>query len=103
MRTYLAILFLAALPSPGLAQPAAHGFEIFPHDATFRPPVADPAQPRLFMSRLKIKRDAGDFRAAFLGVGHDFGLLRRTGPSPDYGWQLSIFGSADSLFNLDLP
>jgi hypothetical protein len=74
MRTLVAIFCLAALP--------AHGFEFFPHDFRFAPPVADPAEPRLFMSRLEVKRNAGAFSAAFLGVGHDFGLLRRQSAIP---------------------
>ncbi len=80
------------------------GFELFPHDRVFRSPVADPAEPRVFMSRLEVGPERGaDFSAAFLGVGVEFGLLRRAGAAPDHGWQLSVFGSADSLFNLDLP
>src|SRR5262245_24982542 len=102
MRSLLAILCLAMVPVSGVAQPA-HGYEFFPHDPTFRSPVADPAEPRVYMSRLEVKRDAGAFSAASLGVGYDFGLLRRTGATPDDGWQLSVFGSVDSLFNLDLP
>jgi hypothetical protein len=102
MKLAIAFVCLAAVPFCAAGQPQ-HGYELFPHDDTFRAPVADPAEPRVFMSRLEVKRDAGDFSAAFLGVGFDFGLLRRTSASPDYGWQLSVFGSADSLFNLDLP
>ena len=102
MRSLLAMLCLATLPLRGEAQPA-QGFELFPHDTPFRSPLADSAEPRLFMSLLRVNRPAGEFGAAFLGVGHDFGLLRRHSAKPDYGWQLSIFGSADSLFNLDLP
>ena len=55
------------------------------------------------MSRLNVKRDAGEFSAAKAGIGYDFGVLRRQGERPDDGWQLSVFGSIDSLFNLDLP
>jgi uncharacterized protein DUF1207 len=102
MRLIIALLCLAAVPVSGVAQPK-HDYEFFPHDATFRSPVADPAEPRVFMSRFEVKRAADAFSAAFLGVGYDFGLLRRTSATPDYGWQLSLFGSADSLFNLDLP
>ena len=102
MRRLLAILCLSALPLPGGAQ-QAHDYELFPHDAPFRSPVADPAEPRVFMSRLDVKREAGDFSAALIGLGMDFGLLRRRGATPDDGWQLSVFGSIQSLFNLDLP
>jgi len=106
MRRALATLCLwaAALPAAAQAQP---GYELFPHDRVFRSPIADPAEPRVFMSRLEVKREGGgsrsEFSAAFLGVGLDFGLLRRAGADPEHGWQLSVFGSADSLFNLDLP
>lgn len=107
MRTLIALLCLApalaaAQPLPGPAQPA-RGYEFFPHDEIFRAPVADPAAPRVYMSYLEVKRDAGDFSAGHAGLGYDFGLLRRQGARPDHGWQLGIFGSVDSLFNLDLP
>jgi hypothetical protein len=92
MRHLLATLVLAAVSFTARAQ-----LELFPEGTTFRPLLADPAEPRLFLSQLDVKRAGGDFSAAFLGVGHDFGLLRWD------GWQVSLFGSADSLFNLDLP
>jgi hypothetical protein len=101
MRALLAAPLLAALAVP--AAHAAPGFEAFPTDHVFRALLADPAEPRIFMSRLEVKRDAGKFSAALVGVGYDFGLLRRRSDNPAYGWQLSVFGSIDSLFNLDLP
>jgi hypothetical protein len=99
MRLSLLLLCLAALPLPSAAQ----GYEVFPRTTPFRSPVADPAEPRVSMSRLDVKRDSGDFTAARAGLGADFGLLQRQGASADNGWQLSVFGSIDSLFNLDLP
>jgi hypothetical protein len=102
MRRLLALLFLATLPVP-LAAQSTHDYEVFPHDAPFRSPIADPAEPRVALSRLEVKRDAGNFSAALIGLGTDFGLLRRRGATPDDGWQLSLFGSIQSLFNLDLP
>lgn len=102
MRELIAALVLCTLAGCSRAQRQS-GFELFPRDEPFRAPLADPAAPRAFMSRLEVKRDAGEFSAALLGVGMDFGLLRRHGASPGEGWQLGLFGSADSLFNLDLP
>jgi hypothetical protein len=99
MRAFLALPLLAALSLPAAAQ----DYEAFPRDHVFRPLLADPEEPRIFASRLEVKRDAGRFDAAFLGVGYDFGLLRRRTGNPGYGWQLSVFASIDSLFNLDLP
>ena len=102
----LLTLLLMALPAIAAAQtdakPASR-YEWFPVGGGFRSPVADPAEPRVYMSRLTMKRDAGEFSAARAGIGYDFGVLRRQGERPDDGWQLSVFGSVDSLFNLDLP
>jgi hypothetical protein len=106
MKKLLTLLLLAAAPAIAAAQtdskPASH-YEWFPVGGGFRPPVADPAEPRVYMSRLTVKRDVGEFSAARAGIGYDFGLLRRQGERPDDGWQLSVFGSIDSLFDLDLP
>lgn len=102
----LLLLLLLALPAIAAAQtdskPASR-YEWFPVGGGFRSPVADPSEPRVYMSRLSVKRDAGEFSGAKAGIGYDFGLLRRQGEKPDDGWQLSAFGSIDSLFNLDLP
>jgi len=99
MRALFALAILATLSLPARAQ----DYEIFPTGQVFRALLADPEEPRVFASRLNVKRDAGNFDAVFLGVGYDFGLLRRRSVNPGYGWQLSVFGSIDSLFNLDLP
>jgi len=102
----LLTLLLMALPAIAAAQtdskPASR-YEWFPTGGGFRSPVADPAEPRVFMSQLTVKRDTGEFSAARAGIGYDFGMLRRQGERPDDGWQLSVFGQIDALFNLDLP
>jgi hypothetical protein len=106
MKKLLPTLLLASLPALAAAQtdakPASR-YEWFPVGGSFLSPVADPSEPRVFLSRLKVERDAGKFSAGRAGVGYDFGLLSRQGTRPDDGWQVSVFGSADSLFNLDLP
>lgn len=95
------------LPACAAAQPATAppkpGYELFPHDTPFRGPIADPGEPRVHLKRLHVERAAGGFGAAAAGLGWDFGLLRYQAEDPDKGWQLSVFGSADSIFNLDLP
>jgi hypothetical protein len=101
----LALILSLAAPRAAAqtdSKPASR-YEWFPVGGSFRSPVADPAEPRVYISRLKIKRDAGEFNAGYASVGYDFGVLRRQGSRPDDGWQVGIFGSADSLFNLDLP
>ena len=99
MKIPIAALILAALARAAAAQQ----LEAFPYDSPFRSPVADPAEPRLFISRLEVRRPDSEFAAGFVGIGVDFPLLKRHGTGPEDGWQLSFFGSVDSLFNLDLP
>jgi hypothetical protein len=69
----------------------------------FRSPVADPAEPRISVSRLNVKGPAEEFQGARANIGYDFGLLQLHGPRADDGWRLGVFGSIESLFNLDLP
>lgn len=102
MRALIPILCVA-LPVCAAAQAPQRGFELFPHDSPFRTLIADPAEPRVYLGRLHVERPGGGFRAAVTGLGYDFGLLRYQGASADHGWQLSLFGSAQSIFNLDLP
>jgi hypothetical protein len=106
MKKLLTLLLLAALPAIAAAQteskPASR-YEWFPVGGGFRSPVADPAEPRVFVSRLNVKRDAGEFSAARAGIGYDLGLVQLQGARADDGWRLGVFGSIDSLFNLDLP
>ena len=97
----LAIWLLTGAPAKG--QTEASKYEWFPVGGGFRSPVADPTEPRVFVSRLNVKRDADEFHAARAAIGYDLGVLRLQGPRADDGWQLGVFGSIDSLFNLDRP
>jgi hypothetical protein len=106
MKKLLSLLLLLALPAIATAQTellSPSRFEWFPVGGGFRSPVADPAEPRVFLSRLNVKRAAGEFHAARAGIGYEFGALGWQGERPDDGFQLGVFGSIDSLFNLDLP
>jgi hypothetical protein len=92
---------LAIIASPATAQSELR-YEVFPIGGGFRSPVADPAAPRVYLSRINVTRDAGKFQAAGAGIGYDLGLIRLSGDRPDDGWQLGVFGSIDSIFDLDL-
>jgi uncharacterized protein DUF1207 len=106
MKKILTLLLLTALPAVAAAQtdskPASR-YEWFPVGGGFRSPVADPAEPRVYLGRYNMKRDAGEFQAAKAGIGYDLGVIQLQGQRADDGWRLGVFGSIDSLFNLDLP
>jgi len=74
--------------------------ETFPLGDVFRPLVADPTEPRFFLSFLKLKTATDRFTVASIGAGTSFGLYRWTGERPGDGWQTGIFGAMFSQFNL---
>lgn len=85
-----------------VAQAAA--VETFPQGHVFRPLVADPAEPRSFVSVLRADSDEGEpFTLASVGFGANFGLARWPGERPGEGWQTGVFGAVFSQFNLSAP
>src|SRR5512138_1958619 len=99
----MALAMLLATAAPRAAAQNELHYEGFPVGGAFRSPVADPAAPRVYLSRRNVTRKTGEFQGAAAGIGYNLGLLRLNGERADDGWQLSVFGSIDSLFDLDLP
>jgi hypothetical protein len=84
----------------------AAGAVLFPQDQIFCPVLADPKDPRSFVSVLR-----GTFRSlddpsgngtniGSVGLGDSFGLVRWGGPSPGEGVQLDVVGSIFAQFDL---
>ena len=93
----------------GVHQSEATGTVGFPQDQIFCPLIADPKEPRSFVSYLH-----GTFRSlddptgegtsiASVGVGDTFGLFRIGGPDPGEGIQLDVMGSIFAQFDLGAP
>lgn len=76
---------------------------ILPIGDVFRPLLADPKEPRFFVSFHKTKSPVSDFSSASVGVGHAFGLFRWGRNNGKDGWQLGWFTGLFSQFNLDAP
>lgn len=91
---------IAAVLLSMLAVTAACAAGSFPVGDLFRPLVADPAEPRSFVSVLKLDTPVDRFTVASVGYGTNFGLRRWPGEQPGEGWQTGIFGAVFSQFNL---
>lgn len=90
----------------GVHESQALGVVAFPDDQIFCPTIADPKEPRSFVSLLR-----GTFRSlddpsgegatiASVGLGDSFGLVRWGGPRPNEGVQLDVVGSIFAQFDL---
>lgn len=93
----------------GVHESEATGTVGFPQDQIFCPLLADPKEPRSFVSWLR-----GTFRSlddpsgtgttiASVGIGDSFGLVRWNGPAIGNGLQLDLVGSIFAQFDLRAP
>jgi Protein of unknown function (DUF1207) len=114
------ILFILAAPAgaqtpdaprcgTGVHEAEGTGTVGFPQDRIFCPLLADPKEPRSFVSLLR-----GTFRSlddptgkgtsiASVGVGDSFGVVRVGGPTAGEGLQLDVIGSIFAQFDLGAP
>jgi hypothetical protein len=93
----------------GVHESEALGVVVLPEDQIFCPTVADPKEPRSFVSLVR-----GTFRSvkdpfgegtpiASVGLGDSFGLIRWGGPSRNEGVQVDVVGSIFAQFDLGTP
>lgn len=85
----------------GVERTTRHPRVPFPRDDIFRPLVADPKEPQIFVTLAQVDTVRDQFAAALVGVGGTFGLMRWPGESVTEGWQLDWFVGVFSQFNLD--
>lgn len=74
-----------------------------PTNDLFSPLIADPKEPRFFMSARSYHTPTDTVNIAAVGFGESFGLYRRPGKHPGDGLQLGISGGLLAQFNLDAP
>jgi hypothetical protein len=84
------------------AAPAA-AVEYFPQEVAFRALVADPAEPRSFVSLLRARSGPERLTLSSVGFGANFGLARWPGARAGDAWDAGIFGAAFAQFNLSAP
>jgi hypothetical protein len=90
-------LALAIAISGGVASAG----ESFPIGDVFKALVADPLEPRTFISSIRVEDEVDRFHVASVGLGKSFGFYRWPGARPGDGWQIGVFGTILSQFNLD--
>lgn len=84
-----------------MSGPVAAHAETFPAGDVFRPLLADPMEARFFVSVLSVERSSDRLTAASVGGGANFGLYRWPGERAGEGWQVGVFGTVFSQFDLD--
>jgi len=94
---------------PGVHEDEALGTIAFPADQIFCPLIADPKEPRTFITVLRgtfpsLADPSGEGTAiGAVGLGDSFGLLRVGGPSAGEGLQFDVTGSIFAQFDLGVP
>jgi len=99
---------IVVLPATGGKPGTASSFlgvtgagEAFPVGDLFRPLLADPKQPRFFISVNDFHSSVVQYTLASVGIGETFGLYRFLGRREGDGLQLSVEGAIFAQFNLD--
>lgn len=77
--------------------------EAFPTGDVFQPLIADPKQPRFFVSAVRFSSVGVTYTMAPVGFGETFGLYRLAGRREGDGLQLSVEGALFAQFNLSTP
>lgn len=90
----------------GVHESEALGTVVFPSDRIMCPVLADPKEPRTFVSVLRGRfrsldgADGESTTIGSVGLGDSFGLLRLGGPEANDGLQLDVAGSIFAQFDL---
>jgi hypothetical protein len=91
----------AAEPAMTASGPRATVF--LPARDLFQPLLADPKEPRFYISYLVLKFHSDKNQSAVGGYGEIFGLYRSGDGAAGYGWQANFSGGVHAQFDLDSP
>jgi len=97
IRAVLVVLFLA------MTQTAAADAIGLPEEDLFAPLLADPKEPRFFISVLNVESAQRNTTVGAVAYGENFGLVRWPGESQGEGWQLNLAGGVFAQFDLEAP
>jgi hypothetical protein len=77
--------------------------EALPTGDIFQPLIADPKQPRFFVSFFSFASSGEQYTMASVGFGETFGLYRLFGSREGDGLQVSVEGALFAQFNMSTP
>jgi hypothetical protein len=83
-----------------LAAPNAAA-ENFPAGDVFKPLLADPLEPRNFISVIAVDHEKWQSTLGSVGLGMNFGFRRWDGARPGDGWQVGLYAAFNSQFDLE--
>ena len=95
--------------APGVHESESRGTIGFPQDSIHCPLLADPKEPRSFVSvlhgtfRSLDNPSGGGATLASIGIGDTFGLIRWNGQRAGDGVQLDVVGAVFAQFDLEAP
>ena len=69
----------------------------------FNPLIADPKEPRFYVSYRMFKFGSSQIHAATTGYGEFFGLYRHNASAGGYSWQADLGGAIHAQFDLHAP
>lgn len=73
----------------------------FPRAHLFQPLIADPKEPRFFLSYRQDDRFVGKRTLGVIGFGETFSIYRRVGDCVTEGWQLDVSGGGVARFDME--
>jgi hypothetical protein len=95
--------------APGVHESESHGTVAFPQDAIHCPLLADPKEPRSFVSLLRgtfrTLSDPSDSKTTIVsvGIGDTFPLVRWNGQQVGNGVQIDVVGAVFAQFDFNAP
>jgi len=93
----------AQLPAPVADAVLSPETVFLPEGDLFRPLIADPKEPRFYLSYRVFEYRSYKTHAAVGGYGEFFGLYRHVDTGGGYSWQANFGGGIHAQFNLHAP
>ena len=99
----LAVHGKAVAEDPAIVSAGTGSRILFPLGDLFKPLIADPKEPRFYLSYRLFRVGSDSNHAAVGGYGEFFGITRHMAAADGYSWQSSFGGGIHAQFDLHAP